>query len=62
MSSSRASTQRARCLRFLHTHKLARVDQILSGAEMLLKQQMLQRCNPGCHLRQDDINLLAQIL
>ena len=46
----------------LHAHELARGDQILSGAELLLTQQMLQRRNPGRHLRQHNINLLSQVL
>ena len=49
----------ARPLRLLHANELACVDQILSGTELLLKQQMLQRRNPGRHLRQYDINLLG---
>jgi hypothetical protein len=34
----------------LHPHELARVDQVLSRTELLAKQQMLQRRNPGGHL------------
>ena len=49
-------------LRFLHAHELARVDQVISGAEMHLKQQMLQRRNPCRHLREHNINLLSQVL
>lgn len=35
----------------LHAHKLARVDQVVSGTELFPKQQMLQCRDPGCHLR-----------
>ena len=44
------------------SHEGARGDQVLSGAELLFTQQMLQRRNPGRHFRQHNIDLLAQFL